>query len=83
NISFSLTVNGELRQEGNTSLMLFPIIDLIAYLSTIFTLNPGDVIFTGTPKGVSKLEPGDRLLATLENGLLSLEVDVKREAPNS
>jgi 2-keto-4-pentenoate hydratase/2-oxohepta-3-ene-1,7-dioic acid hydratase in catechol pathway len=52
-------VNGEVRQSGRTSQMVFSIDFLIRYISNIMTLNRGDVIATGTPSGVSKLEPGD------------------------
>ena len=56
-----LTVNGEKRQQTSTSLMIFPIGVTIAWLSRIFTLCPGDLIFTGTPEGVGPIRPGDRL----------------------
>lgn len=75
-INFSLEVNGELRQKGNTSLMLFGFDYIIAYLSKFFTLRTGDLIFTGTPKGVGPVKIGDRLAAFIENEKL-LEFDVK------
>lgn len=52
-------VNGEIRQDGRTSQMVFPVDFLVRYISKMMTLNPGDVIATGTPSGVSKLNPGD------------------------
>ncbi|WP_322801923.1 fumarylacetoacetate hydrolase family protein [Thermoflexus sp.] len=52
-------VNGEVRQHGNTRAMVFPIPTLIAYISSVMTLEPGDVILTGTPAGVGPLRPGD------------------------
>lgn len=61
-IEFSLEVNGQLRQKGNTSLMLFPFAYIISYLSKFFTLKPGDLIFTGTPKGVAAVKAGDKLI---------------------
>lgn len=76
NINFSLTINGELRQQGNTSLMLFDFDYIISYLSKFFTLRTGDLIFTGTPKGVGPVKVGDRLAAFIENEKL-LEFDVK------
>lgn len=76
NINFSLSVNGELRQQGNTSLMLFSFDYIISYLSKFFTLRPGDLIFTGTPKGVAPVKVGDRLSASIENEKV-LEFDVK------
>ncbi len=52
-------VNGEIRQDGRTSQMVFPVDFLVRYISNMMTLNPGDVIATGTPSGVSKMHPGD------------------------
>lgn len=52
-------VNGEVRQQGRTSQMVFPVGFLIRYISNQMTLLPGDVIATGTPSGVSKINPGD------------------------
>ena len=65
-----LSVNGERRQESDLSQMLYDVPHLIAELSTLFTLMPGDLIFTGTPSGVGALQPGDRL----EGGIEGLEV---------
>ena len=67
NINFRLTVNEKTAQQGNTSLMLWKIDELIAYVSTFFTLKKGDVIFTGTPAGVAKVKPNDYLEGFLEN----------------
>jgi len=58
-IQVTTLVNGEVRQTGRTSQMVFSVEFLIRYISNIMTLNRGDVIATGTPSGVSKLEPGD------------------------
>lgn len=63
----TLSVNGELRQSGHTGLMLFPTFELIAHISQHFTLEPGDVVFTGTPAGVGALRSGDQLVMTLGN----------------
>lgn len=52
-------INGEIRQDGRTSQMVFPVDFLIRYISNMMTLNTGDVIATGTPSGVSKMESGD------------------------
>lgn len=52
-------VNGVIKQDGRTSQMVFPVDFLIRYISNMMTLNPGDVIATGTPSGVSKMNPGD------------------------
>lgn len=76
NINFSLKKNGELKQQGNTSLMLFRFDYIISYLSKFFTLRTGDLIFTGTPKGVGPVHVGDTLSAYIENEKL-LEFEIK------
>jgi|SRR5690606_13775033 len=75
-ISFRLEVNGELRQQGNTSLLLYDFGVIIEYVSRFFTLKKGDLIFTGTPAGVGKVDVGDRLTAYIEDKKL-LEFEVK------
>lgn len=70
-LKLSLAINGEIRQSGHTGLMLFPTFALIAYMSQHFTLQPGDVIFTGTPAGVGPLRSGDQLLMKLGNILIA------------
>lgn len=70
-------VNGELTQEGSTSDMIFDVPFLIEYLSSFMTLKPGDLIATGTPKGLKDIQPGDVVrcsiesIGTLENPVLS------------
>ncbi len=59
NIRVICRVNGEVRQDGRTSEMVFPVDHLIRYISNMMTLMPGDIIATGTPEGVGKLSPGD------------------------
>jgi acylpyruvate hydrolase len=76
NINFSLKVDGEYKQQGNTSLMLFNFDYIILYLSRFFTLKTGDLIFTGTPKGVSPVTVGNVLSAYIEDEKL-LEFEVK------
>ncbi|MEQ8424462.1 MAG: fumarylacetoacetate hydrolase family protein [Cyclobacteriaceae bacterium] len=76
NINFKLEVDGEIKQQGNTSLMLFNFDYIISYLSKFFTLKTGDLIFTGTPKGVGPVALGNRLSAYIENEKL-LEFEVK------
>ncbi len=66
-INFRLEVNGELRQVGNTSLMLFSFDYIVSYLSRFFTLKKGDLIFTGTPKGVGAVNVEDRLEGFIED----------------
>ena len=67
NIDFSLKINNTIKQFSNTSLMIINIYKLISYLSTIFGLAKGDLIFTGTPEGVGQLRDGDELLASLSD----------------
>lgn len=74
-INFSLQVNGELKQTGNTKLMLFDFSYMISYLSKFITLKTGDLIFTGTPAGVGPIKIGDRLVAFIEDReMLNFEV---------
>ncbi len=61
----ALRVNGKLRQQGNTRLMMVGTFELMAYISTHFTLRPGDVVLTGTPAGVGPLRSGDVLTLSL------------------
>ncbi|WP_421889112.1 fumarylacetoacetate hydrolase family protein [Marinoscillum sp.] len=65
NTHFQLELNGEVVQDTNTSLMLWPVDELIAYVSKYFTLKKGDILFTGTPKGVGPVKIGDRLVGKL------------------
>lgn len=65
-VVLQLSVNGELRQQGNTRDMITPILPLISYMSKFFTLRPGDIILTGTPQGVSRLQSGDQLTIGLD-----------------
>ena len=67
NIHFDLTVNGETRQKGWSGDMIFPIETLIEYLSQFITIRKGDLIFTGTPKGVGPVQKGDHLVGRIEN----------------
>jgi len=66
-INFSLLKNGEEVQKGNSSEMIFKIDELISYISRFYTLKIGDLIYTGTPPGVGKVEIGDKLEAFVEN----------------
>jgi 2-keto-4-pentenoate hydratase/2-oxohepta-3-ene-1,7-dioic acid hydratase in catechol pathway len=76
NLEFSLEVDGVLKQKGNTNMMLFSFNYMISYLSRFFTLKKGDLIFTGTPKGVGPVIKGNTLKAYIENNKL-LEFEVK------
>lgn len=66
NLVLSTYVNGELRQRGTTADLIFNIPFLIAYLSEFMTLQPGDMIATGTPKGLSDVVPGDEVIVEVE-----------------
>jgi len=66
-INFSLHKNDSIVQDGNTSLMLWKIDELIEYVSKYFTLKIGDIIFTGTPAGVGKVVANDKLKGFIEN----------------
>ena len=74
NLTMWLDVNGERRQSGNTSTMIFPVTELVSYISRFLTLHPGDVIATGTPPGVAMgmtppqwLQPGDDIRLSVES----------------
>lgn len=60
-LTFSLSINGQDRQQGNTQFMLLGVIDLLVEISQTFTLLPGDIVMTGTPKGVGALHAGDNI----------------------
>ncbi len=69
-------VNGEIRQHGNTKDLLFPVPVLVSHISRIMTLEPGDVIATGTPAGVAPVVPGDRIEVEVEGiGVLESRVE--------
>lgn len=76
-LEISLRVNGVVKQRSNTSLMMTTVDEAIAWLSTIFTLCRGDLIFTGTPEGVGPMRPGDRLDLSL-GGLAGATFEVAR-----
>lgn len=67
NLNFSLEVDGELKQKGNTQMMLFSFDYIISYLSKFYTLKKGDIIYTGTPKGVGPVQIGMNLKAYIED----------------
>lgn len=74
-LNIRLTVNGIEKQNGNTKDMIFSIPFIINYLSTIFSLKAGDIIFTGTPAGVCTLAAGDNVTASI-NGIGELNITV-------
>jgi len=75
-INFSLDINGDRVQTGNTKDMIFSFSKVIAYVSRFFSLKMGDLIFTGTPAGVGAVKIGDRLEASIEGKLL-LDFNIK------
>jgi acylpyruvate hydrolase len=75
NLNFHLEINNEVRQKGNTEMMLWNFDEIIAEISKYFTLKTGDLIFTGTPAGVGKVNIGDRLMAFVDGvEMMSFEV---------
>lgn len=76
NLNFELKINGESRQVGHTKDLLFSFEKIISFVSQYITLKKGDLIFTGTPEGVGKINKGDKLEAWLEGKQL-LNFDVK------
>lgn len=76
NLNFSLLVNGEEKQKGNTASMLWNFKEIIAWVSRFFTLKKGDIIFTGTPAGVGPVKAGDHLQGFIEDRIF-LDFEVK------
>jgi 2-keto-4-pentenoate hydratase/2-oxohepta-3-ene-1,7-dioic acid hydratase in catechol pathway len=76
NLNLRISVNGEERQNSNTRYLILGVPDLIEYASSFYTLYPGDVIITGTPEGVSPIQPGDVITACIEK-IGSMEVKVR------
>jgi acylpyruvate hydrolase len=66
NLAITLRVNGEVKQHSSTRNMIFRLDGIVAYISSIFTLEPGDLIYTGTPEGVGPVHPGDLIEAEIE-----------------
>jgi len=77
-LDIQLTIDGEIRQSGSTALMAFSVARIVSFLSSVFTLEPGDLIYTGTPEGVGPVHDGETLVATV-SGLPPLTVTVRRE----
>jgi len=75
NLNLKISVNGEERQNSNTKYMILGVPELIEFASAFYTLLPGDVIMTGTPEGVSPIQPGDTIRATIEKiGTMAVQV---------
>ncbi len=85
NLELRLTVNGQLRQQGNTNQMLFTIPELIAYVSRFLPIEAGDILLTGTPAGVGPLKPGDVVeaeiaeLVNIQTKIVSWDYGSKRK----
>ena len=75
-LDLEISVNGQQRQKSNTRHLILGVPELIELASSFYTLEPGDVVFTGTPEGVSPIEPGDRIVATIDR-IGSMEVAVR------
>ena len=75
NLNISLKIDGVTKQDGNTKDMIFKIADLIAHVSSIITLEAGDIILTGTPSGVGPVRSGETMIAEIE-GVGSIEFPV-------
>lgn len=76
NLQIQLFVNDQLRQKGNSQEMIFDFSEVISYISSIFSLKAGDLIYTGTPAGVAQMVNGDKVKVTLDS-VIQLNVDVK------
>ncbi|MFB6098696.1 MAG: fumarylacetoacetate hydrolase family protein, partial [Salinibacter sp.] len=76
-LTLRLSVNGDVRQEASTRHLIFPVRELVHYCSQIFTLAPGDLLYTGTPSGVGSVQDGDALEASA-TGIAPLAVSVRR-----
>ncbi|MGC2963733.1 2-keto-4-pentenoate hydratase/2-oxohepta-3-ene-1,7-dioic acid hydratase in catechol pathway [Paraburkholderia sp. GV068] len=75
-LDFSISVNGEVRQKSNTRELILGVPELIEFASSFYSLQPGDVIITGTPEGVGSIKPGDTMFAEVEN-IGSMQVAVR------
>jgi 2-keto-4-pentenoate hydratase/2-oxohepta-3-ene-1,7-dioic acid hydratase in catechol pathway len=83
-LDLEIAVNGEQRQKSNTRHLILGVPELIELASSFYTLLPGDVIFTGTPEGVSPIEPGDTIVATIERiGTMEVSVRAAESSPQA
>ncbi|MBU4490617.1 MAG: fumarylacetoacetate hydrolase family protein [Actinobacteria bacterium] len=79
-LAIELRLNGEVRQSSSTSRMIFDVPFLVSFISSVMTLNPGDVIMTGTPPGVGEVSPGDEIEVSIEGiGTLGCSVSAPGE----
>lgn len=81
-LDLQIAVNGQQRQQSNTRYLILGVPELIEMASSFYTLHPGDVIYTGTPEGVSPIEPGDEIVATIERiGTMNVSVRAATGTP--
>lgn len=73
--AITLTVNGEIKQSADIADLIWPVADVIVFLSALYKLEPGDLIYTGTPAGVGAVVPGDRMVVAID-GVTSTEITV-------
>jgi 2-keto-4-pentenoate hydratase/2-oxohepta-3-ene-1,7-dioic acid hydratase in catechol pathway len=79
-LDLQISVNGETRQKSNTADLILGVAELIEFASSFYTLQPGDVILTGTPEGVSPIRPGDVVLAEISDlGTMTVQVSARSE----
>ena len=80
NLDIELRVNGDVKQSSNTKHLLFKVPELLEYITKFFTLEPGDIIATGTPAGIGPIHPGDLIEASIEKiGILTNDVILEEE----
>lgn len=80
NLDIELRVNGDVKQSSNTKHLLFKVPELLKYISRFFTLEPGDIIATGTPAGIGPIHPGDLIETSIEKvGTLTNKVILEDE----
>ena len=81
-LDLRIAVNGETRQQSNTKYLILGVAELIELASSFYTLHPGDIVLTGTPEGVSPIEPGDAIEATIERiGTMEVRVRAAEASP--
>ena len=79
-LDLEISVNGERRQSSNTRYLILGVPELVELASSFYTLYPGDIVLTGTPEGVSPINPGDRIVATIER-IGTMDVTVRAAEP--
>src|ERR1700733_13908204 len=82
-VPISIAVNGEVRQSSNTSQLIYDCKRLIEFASAFYTLYPGDLIYTGTPEGVSPVKPGDVIVCRSSPQLGELKIDGRAHEPGA